>query len=591
MQVGKEIPQGEPDLQAAIKGAKAMIGELFALMEIKRVVVVDDEWASTLDVEGVLAQIAAIKAAEKQQLLQEVRHLENLKLEEDPQIWDSELRARWERLGKEAKAEVWKQLRIDPEDTSKPSRTALEQLLGSYDLRILSLEDWNAWRTDLLAETQNEATLFLFDQNMEHSPGGAKDTGMRIIATLLKSAEHSDAHMCFALVTNLVNPNAEYESHEQLAAEYELADRKHRFVVISKQHLHTNPQALAFRLKRIAISPWCSDLRDRLFDAIRDAYDDAKAQVDALSIYDFEQIVFQSSYQEGVWEPDTLLRIFGLFHRAAARNRAKADAGVTELATKVRQLILYPYLPEDLPKGKAADLSRLELYEEGAYLQAHHMPVDAGDIFQKVDGNKQYILLEQPCDIIVRGDSGKRKLGQATLAEIVKRDKEKEVPPGFVEIPFYFPDSGKRALVKLTGASLVPLFVLDLCVFPADGVAAMSTDDRCSNDLIPAWQKRFEHMKLELRQIIDQYRSMTVSEGKSKGLANDVDRSIQNFLTGSVSGTVSGKITLSPDRVSYNLKRVRRLKQPRCGSLLRDCSYYKSRDAFEHDLTRTVTED
>ena len=263
--------------------------------------------------------------------------------------------------------------------------------------------------------------------------------------------------------------------------------------------------------------------------------------------------------------------------------------GVTALAAKVRQLILYPYLPEDLPRGKAAELSRLELYEEGSYLQAHRMPIAAGDIFQKVDGSKQYILLEQPCDMIVRRDSGMRKLGQGTLAEIVIWDEQKEVIPGFVELPFYVSDNTKKAQVKLTGASAVPFLVLDLCVFPADGVATMGLDDICPDDLIPAWQKRFNHVKEDIRNIVHQYRSMALSsEGKSKRLASNVDRSLQGSLTASVSGIVSGKISLSPDRVTYNLKRVRRLKQPRSGSLLRDFSYHKSRDAFDHDLTRTV---
>ena len=570
------------------KTAKEMLDELFALMKIRRVVVVDDEWASTPDVELVFAGIASFKAANKEQSLRDVKHLQGLKLAEDQAAWDSDLRARWDTLSKGEKAEVCKQLGIDVEDASKPSATALTQLLAGHELHILSLADWNLQRKDLLEQARAEPTLFLFDQDMEKSPGGTKDEGMRIIAALLKSTDHSNAQMCFALFSNLVNANVEYESHEQFVADYKLDDQKHRFVVISKQHLHTKPEALAFRLKRVAINPWCNELRDRLFEAIKDSYGEAKAKVDALSIYDFEQIVFQSSYQEGVWEPDTLIRIFELFHRVAARNRAKADATVAALATKVRRLIVFPYLPEDLPKGKAAELSRLEVYEDGSYLQAHHMPIDAGDIFQKVGGTKQYILLEQPCDLMVRGESGNRKLAQAVLAEIIDQEKIKEVSPGFVELPFYLADAERRAVVKLTGAPTVPLVVLDLCVFQADGEAAMSMESKCPDDLIPAWQKRFDRVQAEVKKIIDQYRSMTVAGGASRNLPSEVDLSIQRFLTQSVSGVVAGKISFSPDRVSYNLKRVRRLKQPRSGSLLRDFSYYKSRDAFEHDLTRTL---
>src|SRR5947209_11232730 len=177
---GGEAPDGVS--QSAIDNARSMIAELFALMEIKRVVVVDDEWANAIDVEIVLAQISAIKAGDKSASLSQVKHFDGLKIEETSELWASALRERWAQLSNAARAEVWEQLQIDQQEAN-PSWTAFEQLVGSTDLRILSLEDWSKQNKELIDTARREPTLFLFDQNMEHSSGGAQDTGMRIIAT------------------------------------------------------------------------------------------------------------------------------------------------------------------------------------------------------------------------------------------------------------------------------------------------------------------------------------------------------------------------------------------------------------------------
>ena len=106
----------------------------------------------SLDVEVVFARLATIVAEGKQELLREVKQFDGLKLDQPREIWDSQLRGIWEHLSNEEKAEVWKQLQIDPGEISKPSWTTLEELLGSHDLAILSLQDWRLRSKDLLLE-------------------------------------------------------------------------------------------------------------------------------------------------------------------------------------------------------------------------------------------------------------------------------------------------------------------------------------------------------------------------------------------------------------------------------------------------------
>ena len=60
------------------------------------------------------------------------------------------------------------------------------------------------------------------------------------------------------------------------------------------------------------------------------------------------------------------------------------------------------------PNYNTMALQRLERYELAEYLNSHYIPIELGDIFQKMgDSAKRYVLLAQPCDLMVRTD-GKR---------------------------------------------------------------------------------------------------------------------------------------------------------------------------------------
>lgn len=577
------------ELQGAVDDAQKMLGDLFDVMGIKRIVIVDDKLSDPAPLETVIGEIESRHARGDETFTVGTAELKAIDFATPSDVWKRQLRELWAGLSSDVKAKIGDSLSVGGEgDPDLRARGLLGRLLGKWHPIILSLASWNAERSNLMMNAVGEATLFLFDQDMTDN-GGAVDEGMRTISTLLKQ-DGVGENMYFGLFSNLVAPNAEHEAHTDFTTKYELQKQKDRFAVISKRHLDENPRALAFRLKRVAISPLCDSLKTRLFGAIVEATDDAKRKVESLDIYDFEQIVFQSSYREGVWEADTLLRLFGIFHRDAARSRAKNDSLLTDAADKVRSVIAFPYKPDDAPATRVTEVARLEMYETAEYLIAHRMPIEVGDIFQKTTGKSQFIVLEQPCDLMVRGDTGKRGVEEVLLAEIVQSARNsKELPESFVELKYHTIDVGKKCFAKLAECATIPICILDLCVFGADGASAIAVGQPCPAGLIPAWKKRYEIIQSVAKSMVDRYRALCKpTAGKGTSLSREVDKVVQAALTRSTAGVVTGTINLNPDRIAYSIKRVGRLKQPFAGKLLRDFSYHKSRDAFEHDLTRML---
>ncbi len=97
--------------------------------------------------------------------------------------------------------------------------------------------------------------------------------------------------------------------------------------------------------------------------------------------YEFEQIVCISSLNEGVWEPDTLARIFAVYHRIAVRQSIHAHDRVFEVANNLRKLSRVRTGDWGEATPRAVELRRLEWFEDASDLNEQLTPLELGDIF------------------------------------------------------------------------------------------------------------------------------------------------------------------------------------------------------------------
>ena len=205
-------------------------------------------------------------------------------------------------LLKEASAEIT--------DIEKLDFQALSNLPGLFANKVfvaMSLTEWNNNGSDILAR-RDRKILVLMDQDLSND-GGGPEYGIELIRGIL--AQNPAGDVVCALLTHKYQDNVD-DAWSTMADKYKL-DKSH-FLVIPKAVLATDPVELARLMKLAAINRPFEDLKIQVLKIIQDAVAEAEKELAKNNIYDLDEMVFRSSYEEGVWEPETLFRVFGIFH-------------------------------------------------------------------------------------------------------------------------------------------------------------------------------------------------------------------------------------------------------------------------------------
>lgn len=551
---------------------QASLNQLIQLTGIKRVVCVDDNYAE-FNVENVIGICARFPDKARA-----TKGLRGVSFDKPRKIWSVQLRGLWSKLPDKDRERVYQTLRgaVGSVKEDDQAASALSGLFANLPFQTFSLRGWNSQKDSFISSSRHKKTLYLFDQDFR-GEGKSETEGIKLIAEMLpvKGA------IC-GLLSHRVNLDTEYRDWTRIAEDHHLD--KDRFLVISKQRL-TKPDkydGFVRMLKLVALAAKCAALKKRTATVIRSSLRAALARLDSLHIFDFENMVFTVSQAEGVWEPDTLFRLFGIYQRLEARELAKGDLQLQELVNRVRAVSDIKIRPAGVAHTSCWEVQRLELYEEADYINKYYMPIDLGDIFEKTPGGKQFILIAQPCELMVRPD-GKRApaVSEATLLEMVPSGVEN--PVAFYELRHYNLDSGDSVRVSFNRKHIVKLCVLDMCAYQPDGAARLALDEPCPSQVIPAWKAHHEKLKEELTGYIARYERLDRS-----GATGDVLKEIRRLAhpVSSNDNIFKARIDLNPKQISFGLRRIRRLSQSHSAALLTQFGNYSSRSAFDVDLAR-----
>jgi hypothetical protein len=498
-----------------------------------------------------------------------------------------EIRKLWEQVQEDTRRFLLNRLRSQVAqsqeiDASKPSTELVDEntflelstLFSKYGLQLLSLKLWREKQGEIISDAM-PPTLFLVDEDFSKEEGGTRFSGIALIKTVMDAAP-ADRVLCALLTHNpRYQPETLHEAWKELCRKEGL--NPSRFVLIPKKLAQNDPIGFARLVKLALLNRKVNELKGTARDILRSAQDNAHKRLNDIDIYDFDQIVFRSSWREGVWEPDTLFRVFGLFHHDETRKLAKKDANLYSLADSIRALSLVPTKSSTAPNYNAIALQRLELYESGEYLNAHFIPIDIGDIFQKTgESNKQFILLAQSCDLMVRTD-GKRNpfVNEALLAEVVLgpiKDRD-----GHGELQFLEEHDKVQYFVSFKRTHSVKLSILDICALNDKGEAVVVLDSPCPDRVIPAWKHHYEKLIKEFQKTIKHTEDLVQKGVSPNAAAALVARSSNSTL-------FSPSLDIAKKTLSFNLKRVGRLKQPRAAALLSRFANFIARQAFDHDF-------
>jgi hypothetical protein len=234
------------------------------------------------------------------------------------------------------------------------------------------------------------------------------------------------------------------------------------------------------------------------------------------------------------------------------------------------------------------------------------MPIELGDIFEvkQKDVIRNFVLLAQPCDLMVR-KNGKRKkaVQEAILAEIINPDKleakdDKGKPKdidAFYELCYFNKNSKESFFVSFQKRHSIKLSIIDLCAYQNDGSARLNIDSPCHEHVIPTWQSHYKNLVGIMAEYINQYKKIysycikLPREEHEQILALAVPRILALPPSQPVNEEESpftGKFIVSESESSiyYDLRRCGRLSQAHSTALLAKFAAFIARTAFEHDF-------
>ena len=355
-------------------------------------------------------------------------------------------------------------------------------------------------------------------------------------------------------------------------------------------------------IKKAALNQYFEDLKKITASVIEDSHTRAVNQFQEIDPYDFDLMILVASYEEGIWEAESLLRIYQIFHKdeilKSFLNKKNLEA-VNKNVLDARRIssVKIDGVVNNFPQVRP--IRRKELYQLASSIS--YSPLDVGDIFRVGNQNKWFILLGQPCDLMIRSD-GNRKNKFVNLVKVSRKEKsdlekwKAKYPdrlPGYLkmhaELSCFFDNTKYLAIVSFDEILTVSMDMLDLAVLNENGKCEINANEdlEIPTHLTQGWYQR-------LSSIVNEYKMLhnRLSE-YSKGI-KAVDEAIRDSIWKSLMPKVALENSVLPEipyengTFDFKLVRVARYRQPGASNLLKLYTAYLSRDADDVDFLKFI---
>lgn len=562
-----------------------ILGSLLAVAKIQQLVVVDDTYLKPeIDLEAIVvsAQIAPSRYAGL------IPALETVEEDEGERI-SGIVRGALEN-GDVAKHawEIYQPKAQDAGDDAKPM-SVLEELFRAIPRETgircfqLSSSEWVA-QADTILDSANGGALVLVDRDFSRE-GRGTEHGLTVVAGILGGG--TEGVYC-ALLSHTITPSEELVRWGELAEEHGIPP--HRFVVISKTRLGDADLAGFLHLLRLAVlcGP-LQELRDKAKVLFKEALDTTHAALELWSVFDFDEAIFGSSRGEGVWEGETLLRVMSTFTVREARERVLGNQDVRKLIDLARcaSSVLIPF--DELHPWKsvgqmALAYQRAEYYFDRTYINTPHLPLEAGDVFERPGHNDRYILLAQPCELMVRGAGGRAyDAGKMVPLCLIKDEPASDESQSY-ELPCWH-EKGESGYVHFSRIHYVRVSMLDLCVLREDGEAIFDKTVALPETLTESWREYGKKLLKQLKTESEDVAKLTsyFEEPKNK-VPGDIRKLAVAKVQPCCSNTSRFKYTATENGFTVNLKRVSRVTSLLATDILRGFARHQSRTAFDQPV-------
>jgi len=563
-----------------IVAAQQAIEQILAGLNIKTVICIDDIYAvGGFSVELTIGWLSTAKSRGKTEDCG--RLLAGVPLDaSDDEVWKRALRARWERLTDGERKSIFDELAkalgysADIERDMDSASLLRDLIPEDVSLQELGPAEWEQDKDAILDD--EKGLLCLFDHNLEYV-GYATDFGLSLLDKTIDA--RGDRPAVCGLLTHMVKEGEEISRGHQLADQ--ISRKRKDFLVLSKDRL-SDPVRFAHGLKMMSLNYARDFLTSRVREIATEADKHANDELMQVDVYNFDYMVLRSSEKEGVWEAETLFRLFEVLRRAAFRNEAFTPENRTALDDRIAQIRAIREVETvadegEYPPDQEWGIRRLELYESGDFINKAHLPLELGDIFEV--GERELILVAQPCDLIVRRNG-------RSLAEVLTLVNITSTGSGSSFALDYFDDkTGEKAYVKFRSSYHISADILDLAVFNSDGYCMFDASANAPSLLHVPWLNRFEEIRKKFRQYQGQLDELCQRFG-NMNLTKPAKKYLEESLVGRITrSNLNVLLDYNNGVFRFRIRRIGRYGQPDAGRLLRSYFSFLSRYAGPHDYT------
>lgn len=392
------------------------------------------------------------------------------------------------------------------------------QAATTWEWHVMSFARWDTEHAKILEKHTNGAGNALLIVDMQNSRESSLTSGHEVLTQWAGRISQLDGAMPIFAIAFSTKFRETEELLEGRKFTQSLFEDKQMpalpVLVISKDRLSRKTEetppgpliAAAFEstLGRLRTFTLHNSLAEELQRIFAESTESAFKQLQQLSIEEMLYAVTSSSFSEGVSEIDTMVRMATVAQREALLRNVVASG-------KIRQeLIELRGLHDNIGRLRAKELDSIvgieelrcsELHDPAEVVNGLLSPVAPGDIFEVQFANRSpeyQVLVSNACDLMLRGDSGSRKLKVGLLLSIRDFGGQQCGPESMTYPVSHFPEDsplrGKRFAVDLRQMRTAPLEVLDLTWNNLDGKCVWQRSALPPDELgvLPAQQRRYE---------------------------------------------------------------------------------------------------
>lgn len=421
----------------AILKAQENFSQLVKELQISRVIYIDDIYDyKKEDIVNYLKKI----------FLEDVNWIKtlldiSLSTKEDKTIWLKTIEQRYYELKSEDLDKVAKKVMnyvvehnltddLETTETISNLKIIMKKISESF-LTICAVKEWiDLIKPELQKEMESyskeilesKKILFLVDEDLSKAEG-FDDKGIEILKRI-----SDESYAYCGLFSRTFKPSDEWTAREKFKDDVSLE----KFILISKHRLlkdtfKKDPNGIVRSIKRTVLNPYFKKLVEETKEHIIKTIEEVSNEIHEFGVLNFEHVIFNLSKEEGLWEADMLYKLFSLKQRDRLYN-SLLDTGkskLNDLTNEVRKISAIPTgRDENVDKEKLYNLQQIDRYMDGNLLKKYNFPLECGDIFLKPkqkpeDKDKYYILISQPCDLVLRNNGSRHHdVYQAFLVEM-----------------------------------------------------------------------------------------------------------------------------------------------------------------------------